>query len=115
MKQTNRAKALEIPIDVKWKVAKRDSWDGCPCCIFCGRPSPAGTSWSNAHVVPRSQGGLGIEQNIVTACPECHRKLDQTVEREEMQEYAERYLKTKYKAWTRQKCTFRPWGRTKQC
>lgn len=114
MRKTDRAKALEIPPEVKRAVAKRDSCDGWPCCIFCGRPAPiGGIAWSCAHVVPRSQGGLGIEQNVVTACPECHYKLDQTTARDEMLKYAETYLKTKYKIWTRRKCTFPAHGRTK--
>ncbi len=108
MRKTDRAKALEIPTSVKWAVADRDSCDGHPCCIFCGAPAPFEIAWSNAHFIPRSQGGLGIEQNVLTSCPECHHKLDQSTEREEMLEFAEKYLRSKYKGWMRRKCV---WGK----
>lgn len=108
MRRTDRAKALEIPNEVKRAVARRDSFNGWPCCLFCGAPAPFEIAWSNAHFIPRSQGGLGIEQNVLTACPDCHRKLDQTSEREEMLEFAEKYLRSKYKGWTRRKCV---WGK----
>lgn len=110
MRKTDRAKALEITLSVKRAVAARDSVENWPCCIFCGAPAPVGgIAWSNAHFVPRSQGGLGIEQNVLTVCPDCHWKMDQTVTREAMLEYAEQYLKSKYKSWTRTKCIYRPW------
>lgn len=106
-KLTDRAKACEIPQSVKQVVAQRDSVDGWPCCILCGKPAPDGsTEWSNAHYVPRSQGGLGIEQNVLTLCPECHRRFDQTPERAALADELWEYLKSKYRLWARHKCVF---------
>ena len=62
-------------------------------CIFCGRPG-----FPNAHVVPRSHGGLGIPQNIVTACVECHRRFDSTTDREIYLAAAKSYLTRFYGA-----------------
>lgn len=53
----------------------------------------------NAHYLPRSKGGLGIEQNIVTLCINCHRRYDQSTEREELKEIIKNYLKSKYENW----------------
>lgn len=92
--------ARAIPRPVKIRVAERDSIDGWPCCIFCGAPTPFGdTEWSNAHFVSRAQGGLGVEQNVLTLCPICHRKYDQTTARVEMRGYFRDYLKGIYPDW----------------
>lgn len=99
--KSKRTKALEIPIEVKRKVAERDSVDGWACCIWCGKPAPTHNplAFSNAHFLSRGQGGLGIEENILTLCWECHLQYDQSKHREEMREFFEFYLKTKYPDW----------------
>ena len=94
----DRTKALAIPQAVKKAVAERDSFDGWPCCILCGKPAP-GTLWSNAHYTARSQGGLGIEENIVTLCPGCHRAYDQSPRREEIRVHIKAYLQSRYPEW----------------
>lgn len=53
----------------------------------------------NAHFIPRSSGGLGIEQNIVTLCSECHYRYDMTTEREQIKKLIKNYLSRKYKNW----------------
>ncbi len=30
----------------------------------------------NAHYISRAHGGLGIEQNVVTLCQDCHHNYD---------------------------------------
>lgn len=69
---SNRAKACQIPTKVKKKVAERDSEDGYLQCVICG----SNQGLPEAHYIPRSEGGLGIEENIFTACRECHREFD---------------------------------------
>ena len=64
---TKRAKALQIPTSVKKIVYERDKG----LCVVCGR-----RGLPEAHYIPRSAGGLGIEQNIVTLCRDCHDKFD---------------------------------------
>ena len=90
-KPTKRTKALGITKKTKMIVWERDNHR----CIFCGKLVP----WNNAnsHFIKRSQGGLGIECNILTNCEECHHRFDDTPEREAMWEHAERYLMSKYK------------------
>ena len=96
-----RTKALAIPPEVKRAVAARDSADGWPCCIYCGRPAPtdAPTAYSCAHYIPRSQGGLGIARNILTLCPRCHREYDATDGRQDMRAYFRAYLQSIYPDW----------------
>ena len=88
---TKRTKELGIAKKTKLIVWERDNHR----CIFCGRLVP--WNLANSHFIKRSHGGLGIERNILTNCEECHRKFDDTTDREKMWEYAERYLMSKYK------------------
>lgn len=76
-------KATKIPIDVKRKVYMRDRGK----CIVCGQPGIP-----NAHYIRRSQGGLGIEENIVTLCPECHHDFDNGFKREQIGAWISEYL-----------------------
>ena len=101
--------ARDFDSDAKRAIATRDSFEGCPCCINCGRPAPQEkpTAFSNAHFISRAQGGLGIPENGLTLCPECHRKYDQTTARKEMREYFMEYLKSKYRDWDESKLYYR--------
>ncbi len=88
--KSRRTKALEISRSVKQKVYERDGG----CCILCGRPGNP-----EAHFISRAHGGLGIEENIVTLCRECHRRFDQTTDRELMWPMIADYLKSHYADW----------------
>ena len=91
--KSKRTKALEITKETKQKVWERDNHR----CIFCGKYVPV--ELANSHFIKRSHGGLGIQQNIMTNCLECHRMFDDSVKRNEMLIYAEAYLKSKYRKW----------------
>lgn len=93
-----RTKALQIPTEVKEKVLRRDKW-----CVWCGSPH----GQPNAHYISRAQSGLGIEENILTLCPECHRKYDQSTERAKMREFFKDYLQSKYPEWDENKLIYR--------
>lgn len=88
--KSKRSKACDIKQSVKERVWERDGHR----CIFCGSAS----AMPNAHFVPRSRGGLGIEQNIVTACIYCHQLMDQGsfAQRHEKQLRAKEYLEMMY-------------------
>lgn len=96
-----RTKATEIPKKVKEEVWKRDD---CRC-IYCKRWLPM--VFANSHFIKRSQGGLGIVWNIVTACPECHDRYD-TYEHKRMFEYTKKYLISKHEqeGWDINKLVF---------
>lgn len=86
-----RTRACSIKAAVKKRVEERDGHR----CIFCGKPGRG-----EAHVIPRSHGGLGVEQNLVTACRECHFCMDDTVSRPLFLELAKQHLKAFYPDWT---------------
>jgi 5-methylcytosine-specific restriction endonuclease McrA len=84
-----RTKALQISPDVKRRVWERDGR-----CILCHRPGSP-----DAHYIPRSQGGLGIEKNIVTLCQSCHMAYDQGFARRELGIEIRAYLMKCYPDW----------------
>lgn len=104
-----RTKALAIPRPVKRKVAERDSVDGWPCCIWCGRPAPvrAPLAFSCAHYISRAQGGLGIPENILTLCFDCHSEYDATEGRDDLRDYFRAYLSKKYPDWQEDKLVYK--------
>lgn len=109
MAKSKQTKAHEIPPEVKKAVAERDSIDGYPCCIYCGRPAPTGNplAYSNAHIVKRSQGGLGIETNIVTLCAKCHFKFDDSADRPMMMKFITKYMREKHEKWNEDEQIYR--------
>ena len=100
-------KARDFDRRAKEAIAERDSIDGWPCCVFCGLSAPAPLAWSNAHFISRAQGGLGIPENGLTLCPECHRRYDQTTARAEMRGYFREYLKSRHDGWDESKLYYK--------
>lgn len=83
---SKRSNACEISKKVRERVLDRDEY-----CILCGRPG-----LPNSHFISRSQLGLGIEQNIVTMCTECHDKWHTSGEQSLMAEKVREYLEKLY-------------------
>mgnify|MGYP003549053272 FL=1 len=92
-----RTKACEISKKTKLIVYERDG----RCCIFCGK-----IGLPEAHVIPRSHGGLGCPENIITVCRTCHDKLDNSTERKKMLFFAIKYLKRFYPDWKKENFIF---------
>ena len=86
-----RTKALAISPRVKQIVWERDG----ERCVVCGSHYAAPC----AHFIARSQGGLGIEENIVTLCQNCHYAFDFGTERETIAEIARAHLQSHYPDW----------------
>lgn len=89
-KKHKRTKATDIPYEVKVAVWNRDNHR----CVFCGKV--VGVECANAHFIPRSAGGLGIEENIYTGCPECHNEQDNGLNTKLYDANLKRYLKGIY-------------------
>lgn len=96
-----RTKATDISQKTRKLVALRDNG----LCIICGR-----MGISNAHIVPRSQGGLGIEQNIVTLCPQCHHEFDNGKESWFYKEKIYEYIKKLYPNWDAENMKFKKYN-----
>lgn len=100
-------RARDFDSKAKAAIAERDSFDGWPCCVYCGRPAPEKTAWSNAHYISRAQGGLGVPQNGLTLCPKCHRRYDQSTDRREMRGFFREYLRERYEGWNEKDLIYR--------
>lgn len=92
-------KARDFDRKAKEAIARRDSFGGWPCCVYCGEAAPAEIAWSNAHFISRAQGGLGIPENGLTLCPVCHNLYDQSTRREAMRGFFREYLREKHPGW----------------
>ena len=97
-------KATQISPSVKWAVWYRDNGE----CVLCGKP--VDVYHANAHIVRRSQGGKGVEQNIFTACDECHRKHDEGRDAKNMQAEVIKYIRGLYPDWSKEKVIYKKGG-----
>lgn len=103
-KKSKRTKATDIDIEVKKIVLERDKHK----CIFCGKVVPL--SSANAHFIKRSQGGMGIKENIVTLCSKCHYEEDHGLNTQLYEKYIENYLKGIYGTnWNKEKLIYNKW------
>lgn len=103
-----RTKACEFSQAVRERIKERDGG-----CIFCQigfqmeqypqRPTDI------MHIVNRSQGGLGIEQNGVYGCRHHHMMLDNGNKgfRPDMLGYIENYMKRLYPGWNKEDLIYR--------
>lgn len=93
--KSKRSKATNIPYKTKEAVWERDNFS----CIYCGRTGYG--VMPNAHFISRSKGGLGVEENIVTLCQQCHYNYDfgNAEQRSIYRHFIKNYLKSKYEGW----------------
>jgi hypothetical protein len=67
----------------------------------------------NAHLISRNNGGLGIEENIFTACTrltpgDCHHRFDNDAKfRAEVAPKIREYFKKHYPDWDESKLIYR--------
>ena len=108
-----RTKALQFDACTRQIIKERDRY-----CIFCRIGYHMDSTNALAyqiqqimHIVPRSQGGLGVEQNGVLGCQHHHSMLDNGNDgcREEMMQYIEMYMKDKYPGWNRELLIYKKW------
>lgn len=100
--KSKRSKATDIPPKVKKKVYERDNG----ICVICQK----NRGFPEVHYISRAQGGLGIEENIVTGCRKCHQDYDNGDKREEIGKIIKEYLKSIYgDSWDEEKLIFNKW------
>lgn len=72
-------------------------------CVVCG----SGYAEPNSHVVRRSQGGLGVAENIVTHCRACHQAYDEY--RKPVIEKTMEYIQSIYPDWEKERMKYTRW------
>lgn len=101
-KKHKQTKETGIDAKTKVRVWERDKHK----CIFCNKQ----VNWNKAccHYIPRSQGGLGVEKNIFTACDYCHDQQDNGLHSDVLTEYAKNYLKSIYgSSWNEEELIYK--------
>ena len=105
--KSKRTKACEIKPSVKQKVWERQNGRS----IISG--VPINVSDCCCHYVPRSKGGLGIEENIVGMTLNEHRKFDNNVVGaslqvyQKMREMARKHLIEHYPGWNEESMVYK--------
>lgn len=106
-----RTKSLQFDSKTKKRIIDRDCG-----CIFCqiGFHMQSEDDFQYRildcmHIVNKSQGGLGIEQNGVTGCRYHHGLLDNGNKglRNEMLRYIEAYMKLLYPDWRKENLSYK--------
>lgn len=109
-----RTKALQFDAKTRRKILDRDHG-----CIFCqiGFHMYSTSEFQYRqldimHIVNRSQGGLGIEQNGVTGCRYHHQLLDNGAKglRPDMLAYIEKYMSRIYPGWDPKELVYKKYG-----
>lgn len=95
-------KATAIPLEVKKAVFSRDRRRCVLCGSFAGGP--------HCHYIRRSQGGLGIEENIWTGCDSCHTAFDSEPTDGPLHQEVEVYLSKMYPGWGKSKLVYHKYG-----
>lgn len=104
MKKHSRTKATSIDPKVKSIVYLRDGMR----CVMCG--CVVSERDACAHLIPRSQGGMGVEKNILTLCPRCHREYDEGPDRDYWKDFFTRYMESKYGPIKKSEVVYDKWG-----
>lgn len=108
-----RARKAEFTANARKTIEIRDN--GCIFCQMGYHMEKANwmdlNTFSIMHYIPRSRGGLGIEQNGAVGCHYHHTMLDNGNEgrREEMLGIFRDYLMQQYEDWDESKLTYSKW------
>lgn len=95
-------KATAIPVEVKRVVFARDRRR----CVICG----SFTGGPHCHFIRRSQGGLGIAENIWTGCEACHRAFDSEGPDGPLHAEVAEHFRTCYPGWDGMEKIYKKYG-----
>ena len=110
-----RTRKLQFSAGERKKIIARDNGK----CIFCenGYFTKCGSDFllsikETMHFVPRSAGGVGVEQNGAIGCKYHHEMLDNgsSGRRREMLDFFEKYLRGKYPGWNREALIYKKYN-----
>ena len=106
---------LEFTAKARKAIHKRDN----ETCVFCAAgyeppedPAYCRTALQIMHIVPRSQLGMGVQQNGVLGCVWHHQMMDNgnLDNRKEMIKMLEERMRRMYPGWSRESVTYRKDG-----
>ena len=97
-----RTKAVAITPKVRQEVEERDNHQ----CVFCHTTKDVR---GEMHYIRRSQGGLGIPQNLLTGCRKCHAEFDEGKNKEYYRQKAKEYLQSIYPDWNEEELVYNKW------
>ena len=98
-KRSKRSLATSIPKNVALDVKVRDR----NRCIYCGD-----MSWIEIHhLIERSLGGMGIEQNLVCLCSVHHKQLH--AGNKDIKNVVKKYLEKKYPDFKNEDRIYNKW------
>lgn len=112
--KSKQAKAREFSNKARKAIKLRDNDE----CIFCNmgyrmeKATPTGLMLKSImHFIPRSQNGLGIEQNGAVGCQYHHEMMDNgnSGNRKEMLSMFEEYLRQQYPDWDKEDLIYSKW------
>lgn len=102
-----RTKATDISNKTRQIVRERDE----DMCIMCLAEGEKQRGVHIAHYINRSQGGLGIPENLVLLCVRHHMEEDNGKDGRYIHEYMKNYLQGYYgKSWNEEKLFYNKWG-----
>lgn len=103
--KSRRTKATSIPRRVMDAVWERDEGR----CVLCGSYEAG----PYCHFIRRSQGGMGIEENIWTGCQRCHDLFDNVTDgwwHANARLNLEEHFKRHYERWDERKLIYTKYG-----
>ena len=95
-------KATKISGETKSVVWERDAGR----CVLCGSDKAG----PHCHYIRRSQGGMGIEQNIWTGCEKCHREFDSEASDGPLHSIVRQHLLNWYEGWGEANLIYKKYG-----
>ena len=98
-----RTKKTNIPRSVKERVYERDKGK----CLICGRTVYVDNAC--CHYISRARLGMGIEENVISLCHDCHRRFD-GADRKLFEDLIREYLISKYPGWDERKLVYSKWS-----
>ena len=91
--RSKRSRASDIKPTTAKVVKLRDR-----ACILCG----SGYHIELHHHISRGRGGMGVKENVVCLCKQCHMDLHSSTRSGQYRKGVENYLKLKYPNWKKE-------------
>ena len=102
---SKRSKATDIPKSVRAEVERRHNG----LCLWHNKKGIKKEGIGNVHYISKAHGGLGIKENVLCGCNDCHHEFDNGKNRESYQQVADNYMKETYPEFTDEMRIYDKW------